>query len=139
MPQILGLRVDPISYESATRLVLNLASQGKSSYVCVTNVHMVIEAYDSTGIQAGINKADLVTPDGMPLVWTLRHMGFHHQIRVYGPTLTRQLLIAAEKQNPPFGFYGSTPNAIENLGKVIEKHLSRSECQLFIQPTISQS
>jgi UDP-N-acetyl-D-mannosaminuronic acid transferase (WecB/TagA/CpsF family) len=33
------------------------------------------------------NAAGLVTPDGMPLVWLRRLMGFGHVERVYGPDL----------------------------------------------------
>jgi N-acetylglucosaminyldiphosphoundecaprenol N-acetyl-beta-D-mannosaminyltransferase len=87
-PRILGMRVDPTSYEEATEKVLAWAAAGESRYVCVANVHMVMEAHDDPSFRALVNAADLVTPDGMPLVWMLRKLGHPHQERVYGPELT---------------------------------------------------
>ena len=56
----------------------------------------IMEAYDSPEFKAIHNEADLVTPDGMPLVWGLRLLGLKHATRVYGPDLTPALLSAAE-------------------------------------------
>ena len=36
----------------------------------------------------GLEAADLVTPDGVPLVWGLRLLGVPDASRVYGPDLT---------------------------------------------------
>ena len=114
-PQILGMRVDPTSYEEATRKVLAWAGAGESRYVCVANVHMVMEAHDDPGFKALVNAADLVTPDGMPLVWMLRRLGYPHQERVYGPELTLRVCEEAAKQGMPVGFYGGHPEALRAL------------------------
>jgi len=114
-PQILGMRVDPTSYEEATRKVLAWAGAGESRYVCVANVHMVMEAHDDPGFKALVNAADLVTPDGMPLVWMLRRLGYPHQERVYGPELTLRVCEEAARQGVPVGFYGGHPEALGAL------------------------
>ena len=36
---------------------------------------MTMETYDSRLFARIINSADLITPDGMPLVWALRTLG----------------------------------------------------------------
>ncbi|NMC86393.1 MAG: WecB/TagA/CpsF family glycosyltransferase [Anaerolineaceae bacterium] len=69
---------------------------------------MVMEAYDHADFRTAVNGADLVTPDGMPLVWTLRCKGIHGQQRVYGPTLMLEVLRAAERAGVAVGFLGST-------------------------------
>ena len=94
-PEILGVRVDPTSYEMATSQVLFWAQKQESRYVCVANVHMIMEAYDAPDFKDIVNAADLVTPDGMPLVWMLRRMGYPQQERVYGPDLTLEVIAAA--------------------------------------------
>jgi N-acetylglucosaminyldiphosphoundecaprenol N-acetyl-beta-D-mannosaminyltransferase len=114
-PRILGMRVDPTSYEEATEKVLAWAAAGESRYVCVANVHMVMEAHDDPSFRALVNAADLVTPDGMPLVWMLRKLGYPHQERVYGPELTSRVCAEAARRGVPVGFYGGHPEALEAL------------------------
>jgi len=92
MSTILGCNIGEINYESATQLILGLARKRESRYVCVANVHMVMEAYDDAAFRQIVNAADLVTPDGMPLVWVMRLQGLRQQERVYGPALTQFVL-----------------------------------------------
>ncbi|RTH96481.1 glycosyltransferase [Thermus scotoductus] len=113
--RILGMRVDLISYEEATEKVLTWAVAGESRYVCVANVHMVMEAHDDPNFRALVNAADLVTPDGMPLVWMLRKLGHPYQERVYGPELTLRVCAEAARRGVPVGFYGGHPEALEAL------------------------
>ncbi len=44
-------------------------------YICVTSVHGVMTARDDREVREILNGADIVTPDGMPLVWALRSLG----------------------------------------------------------------
>ena len=76
---ILGMRVDATSYADATARVLAWAKAGESRYICVVNVHMTMEALDVPEFREIVNAADLVTPDGMPLVWLLRRLGLRDQ------------------------------------------------------------
>src|SRR5215813_13725321 len=84
--RILGMRVDASSYERAVLAILDMAEAGGGT-TCVATVHMVMEAYDDPGFQRIVNSADLVTSDGMPLVWALRARGLGEAERVYGPDL----------------------------------------------------
>jgi N-acetylglucosaminyldiphosphoundecaprenol N-acetyl-beta-D-mannosaminyltransferase len=68
-----------------------------------------------------MNQSDLSTPDGMPLVWTLRRLGYPRQERVYGPELTMRLIDRAEQENIPVGFYGSTQETLERLLDVLNQ------------------
>ena len=112
---ILGSRVDPVSYAQATQQVVAWAQGHESHYVCAANVHMLMEAYDSPEFQQVVNGADLVTPDGMPLVWMLQCLGYPKQERVYGPDLTLKLIEAAVVQEISVGFYGGTAETLVGL------------------------
>jgi N-acetylglucosaminyldiphosphoundecaprenol N-acetyl-beta-D-mannosaminyltransferase len=113
--KILGMRVDVTSYPAAQEQIMNWARAGQSGYVCVANVHMTMEAYDQPDFRVMVNAADLVVPDGVPLVWMMRRLGFPQQERVYGPDLTLRILEAAAQEGIPVGFYGSTPQTLERL------------------------
>ena len=112
---ILGVHVNPTSYVEAARQISAWAKANESRYVCVANVHMIMEAYDAPDFKDIVNAADLVTPDGMPLVWMLRRLGYPHQERVYGPELTLRLIEAVAMQEIPVGFYGSSTETLEQL------------------------
>jgi N-acetylglucosaminyldiphosphoundecaprenol N-acetyl-beta-D-mannosaminyltransferase len=114
-PHVLGTRVDPTSYADATAQVLDWAKRHESRYVCIANVHVVMEAYDSPAFRSQVNAADLVTPDGMPLVWALRRQGHPNQSRVYGPDLMMTVLEAAEEENVPVGLLGGKPEVLDEL------------------------
>src|SRR2546427_444533 len=66
---ILGMRVHATSYDDASSRVMAWAEgEDRRRYVCVTTVHTVMEAHDDVFFKRIVNDADLVTPDGMPLV-----------------------------------------------------------------------
>jgi len=112
---ILGMQVHATTYAESTQTVCNWAEQGEARHVCVANVHMVMEAWDDPGFRAIVNAADLVTPDGMPLVWVLRRKGHALKDRVYGPTLTRWVVAEAANRGIPVGFLGGAPEVLEAL------------------------
>lgn len=112
---VLGSHIDPTSYPSAATQVRQWASAGESRYICAANVHMVMEAYDHPGFREVVNSADLVTPDGMPLVWIMRARGYKEQERVYGPVLMLKVLEMAEAESIPVGFLGGKPEVLDQL------------------------
>ena len=113
--RILGMRVDATSYEDATARILEWARRRESRYVCASSVNNVIEAYDSPEFRAAMDGADLVTPDGVPLVWALRLLGCPNATRVYGPDLMRRVCHAAAEQGISVGFYGGEPEVLAAL------------------------
>jgi len=112
---IVGMRVDATSYADATDRVINWAQAGESRYVCVASVNNVMHSRDDASYANMMNGADLVTPDGMPLVWGLRALGVPHATRVYGPSLTPLVCERAAREGIPVGFYGGTPEVLERL------------------------
>jgi len=105
-----------------------------SSYVCIANVHTLMETYDSPDFRRVVNEADLVTPDGMPLVWIMRWKGAKHQERVYGPTLMLHVLDVASKENIPVGFYGGTQEVLDALIKRMQARFERLNVAFFQSP-----
>jgi N-acetylglucosaminyldiphosphoundecaprenol N-acetyl-beta-D-mannosaminyltransferase len=113
--RILRTRVDATSYRHATGQVLDWAAAGESRYVCVATVNNLIEGCDDPGYNALMEAADLVTPDGMPLVWGLRLLGVPEASRVYGPDLTPLVCEEAARRGVPVGFYGGQDDVLDDL------------------------
>jgi N-acetylglucosaminyldiphosphoundecaprenol N-acetyl-beta-D-mannosaminyltransferase len=118
---ILGLRIDVTSYPDATEGVLAWAGRGESRYVCCGTVNNVMEARRSPDYRVVMDQADLVTSDGMPLVWMLRWLGTRSATRVYGPDLMGLLLKASEDAGIQVGFYGGTDAVLARLVTTVKQ------------------
>lgn len=124
---ILGVRIDATSYAGATERVLAWAGCGESRYVCCAAVNNIMEARRSPDYRAVMDQADLVTSDGMPLVWMLRWLGARSATRVYGPDLMSRLLKASEDAGIPVGFYGGAGAVLARLVTVAKHRYPRLE------------
>lgn len=112
---VLGVRVSAVSLESATELVFSTIAEGKKEYICVRDAHGIIRCQRDEALRAAHNRAFLVTPDGMPLVWALRHAGHKNCSRVYGPDLMLRVLESGLALGARHFLYGATPNTLERL------------------------
>lgn len=117
---VIGAPVHATSYGRATAQVIVWAREGRARCVFAANVHVVVEANDHPDFMRILRQADLVAPDGMPLVWMLRLKGYRRQERVYGPTLMLYVLEAAARAGIPVGFLGGRPEVLEALTKRVQ-------------------
>lgn len=131
MHYVLGVRVDVIDYDEVTARAIAWARSGQSRYVCAANVHTTMSAYDDAGFAQVIDAADLVTLDGMPLVWALRALEVQAS-QVRGPSLTLHLCEAAARAGIPIALYGGTPESLAALVSFFQKQFPgvRVVCQI---------
>ena len=122
---ILRIKVSVTSYADACERTRAWAEAGESRYVCVATVNNVMESYDSAEYRGVMNGADLVTPDGMPLVWGLRLLGHKDATRVYGPDLTPLVLQMAEAEGLAVGFYGGAEQTLARLQEYAARSFPR--------------
>jgi N-acetylglucosaminyldiphosphoundecaprenol N-acetyl-beta-D-mannosaminyltransferase len=102
-----GIRVDAGTRREFLDRILELAGEDRTSRVLFANVHMVARALDDPGLRETLEEADLVCPDGMPLVRLLNWSGARTQ-RCEGMAAFPLLLGLAESAGLPVAFYGST-------------------------------
>ena len=119
---IVGMRVDAGTYASTTSRIEAWAKNGESRYVCVSNVHMAMETVDSPSFKEIVNSSDIVTSDGMPLVWMLRRLGLPEAQRVYGPTLVLHVCQMAEANGLSIGLYGGTDKSLTTFTSFLKQH-----------------
>jgi len=118
---ILGVGVSAINIPMALEVIGNWIARRESHYVCVTGVHGVIESQRDEELRRIHNRAGLVTPDGMPLVWLSRLRGFHYVERVYGPDLMLALCERSVAEGWRHFFYGGAAGVPEQLATVLQK------------------
>jgi N-acetylglucosaminyldiphosphoundecaprenol N-acetyl-beta-D-mannosaminyltransferase len=112
---VLGVGVSAINVEAAVSIIGAWIAARAPRYVCVSGVHGVMESQDDPTLRTIHNRAGLVTPDGMPLVWLGRLSGHREMTRVYGP----DLMLACCAASTAFGwrhfFYGGGEGVAELL------------------------
>ncbi|MEI6429653.1 MAG: WecB/TagA/CpsF family glycosyltransferase [Pseudanabaena sp. ELA607] len=113
--KILSVGVDSTSYEAATAQILQWAQANGTHYVAIANVHVVMTAEANPFYREILAQADLVTSDGMPLVWGLRQLGAKNQQRVYGPDLMLFCCAALAQHSIPIFLYGATAETLHQL------------------------
>ncbi|MBD3393818.1 MAG: WecB/TagA/CpsF family glycosyltransferase [Chitinivibrionales bacterium] len=131
---IVGTRIDATTYEDATRRIVGWASGRRARMICAANVHVVMEAFDDPSFAKVLAGADLVTPDGVPLVWALKCLGVKHATRVYGPDLTLHVCEAAAAAGIPVALYGSTPACLADFTSFLEKRFAGIRIAAAISP-----
>jgi N-acetylglucosaminyldiphosphoundecaprenol N-acetyl-beta-D-mannosaminyltransferase len=132
--RIVGMKVHATSYGHACETICDWAGRRQSRYVCVATVNNVMEAHDASSFQDVMTGADLVTPDGMPLVWGLRLLGCKEATRVYGPDLTPLLLARAAERSIPVGFYGGAPEVLERLQTILSSRFPSLQIAYAFSP-----
>jgi len=84
-------------------------------YICVCNVHTVMECQHDEAVRCAVNGAGLATPDGMPLVWLGKWKSQVQVSRVYGPDLVLALCQLSLERGYSHYFYGGAAGVPELL------------------------
>lgn len=134
MKKIVNLNISTGSYLSFIDDILKLGKSKISSYICVANVHMCIEAYDDADFAKIVNASDLVTPDGMPLAKAVQFLYGEHQDRVAGMDLLPDLLKEAEKMGLSCYIYGGSDKMLTQSELYINAHFPSLRCGYHSPP-----
>lgn len=105
--KVLDFPITALRFDDQVQTILKWARRRESRTVYVANVHMLIEAHWNPEFATVLRNADIVTPDGMPLVWMMRKMGALSQDRVAGMDIFLALCQLTQTQNLSIFFVGS--------------------------------
>jgi N-acetylglucosaminyldiphosphoundecaprenol N-acetyl-beta-D-mannosaminyltransferase len=113
---VLGVRFAAVQISDViARIEEWIAERRRTHYICVSNVHSVVESQRDARLKETLNTSDLNVPDGMPIVWLGRSKGYNLPRRVYGPDLFQEF--CSETQAKPYRhfFYGGAPEVVKTL------------------------
>lgn len=115
---VIGFPVSVLSFDEQISTMIKWAQRGLSRTVCVANVHMLMEGHWHPEFAQVLSKSDLLTPDGMPLVWLTSLMNRQRQERAAGMDIMLALCKQAQAAGISIFLLGSTP---EMLSKIHQK------------------
>src|SRR5262249_20996460 len=113
--RIRDIDIAAIDFSHANDLIVDLATCGRGEYVAVTGGHGVVESAYNDKVRAAHQQASIVVPDGMPLVWLGRLLGFKAMERVCGPELMETVFSKQKCRELRHFFYGSDPAVVSKL------------------------
>lgn len=110
---LFGTPVSSCSVGGVARLVQDPGSSGR--VIAIGNVHSVMSARRDADLAGALGAAEVVTPDGMPLVWAMRVNGDHRAQRVTGIDVMTTAIRQGVDDGVGHFFYGSTPEVLDGL------------------------
>ena len=113
--RVVSLFPNVVSHESAIEQINELVKAKNGGYVCFSTVHMVMESHDNAEYGGRVNGADVIIPDGMPLVWMQKLQGAKDANRIRANDLMIMLCAFAEKNDLTIGFYGGQQTVIDAI------------------------
>ncbi|MEY8199073.1 MAG: WecB/TagA/CpsF family glycosyltransferase [Colwellia sp.] len=114
---IIKMKVQITTLAKALARIDTLIKNNLGAYVCVSNVHMCMEVYDSSDFSKIVNGADLIIPDGKPLSWAQKLLGHSDAEQVRGQDIMNALCASSGDKTFNIGFYGGSSETLLNTVK----------------------
>lgn len=110
---ILGAYVDIVNAEQSIQRIKQLIQTRIPAHIITLNAEIVYQAQENSELLSIINEADLVTPDGIGIVWAGQKLGYPLRERVTGIDLLYLLCAEADHEGWKIYLLGAAPGVAE--------------------------
>lgn len=118
---ILGVNIAAIDMEWLLDYLNDNIHALSGDYICVSNVHTTVTAYEDQEYCKVQNGGIMAIPDGGPLSSVGQKRGFKNMKRTTGPSLMGEIFKISAAEGYRHYFYGSTDETLEKLYSVLEE------------------
>lgn len=118
---ILGVSVAAINMEWLLNFTKKYVKILSGDYICVSNVHTTVTAYEDPSYREVQNGGILAIPDGGPLSTIGRKRGAKHMRRTTGPNYMGEIFNISKQYGYRHFFYGSTQETLDKMREVLER------------------
>ncbi len=119
---ILGVNILVTDMERTVRFVEENIKKLSGEYVCVSNGHTTVTAFEDESYRTVQNSAVMALPDGEPLSIVSRQRGFKDARRVTGPDFMEQMFHRGQEGNGlRHFFYGGSQDTLNTLESVLKE------------------
>ncbi|MBX6353979.1 MAG: WecB/TagA/CpsF family glycosyltransferase [Thermoflavifilum sp.] len=112
---VLGVPFDRLTRRQAVERILHWIDQRQHRMVITAGPEFVMQVQQAPELQRLARLADLVTPDGIGIVWAARRLGKPVPERVTGVELVPEILATAAERGQPLKVYmlGAKPEVLD--------------------------
>ena len=103
---VLDIEIHTTCINQTIQTIFKWIVNKEQHYVCVRDVHGIVRCQYDPVLRQIHQQSGLTVPDGMPLVWIGKLMGYHQMGRVYGPDLMMLLCQASVAKGVTHCLYG---------------------------------
>jgi N-acetylglucosaminyldiphosphoundecaprenol N-acetyl-beta-D-mannosaminyltransferase len=116
----LGVPLDILSVEEVRDIAVRAVLTRKGILHCSLNALKVVEARRDSGIRRLLDRFDLITPDGMSVIWGMRLLGQGKASQVAGVDVMARLLREGAARQWRFFLLGARPEVAARLQPCVE-------------------
>ncbi|HCT90490.1 MAG TPA: glycosyltransferase, partial [Lachnospiraceae bacterium] len=109
----MGVNIAAIDMEWLLKFTNDWIKDLSGDYMCVSNVHTVVMAYEDESYCKIQNGGIMAIPDGGPLSALGKKRGYKDMARITGPSFMEEVLKLSEQKGYRHYFYGSTGETLE--------------------------
>ena len=118
---ILGAKISMLGIDESVDLIMNMMEETKNHAVFTPNSEIVMNAYKNPEFLRLINSADLLTADGIGLVYASKILGKPIPERAAGFDIAMSLVEEMAKKGKSLFLFGSKPGTAERAAEILEK------------------
>jgi N-acetylglucosaminyldiphosphoundecaprenol N-acetyl-beta-D-mannosaminyltransferase len=117
---VLGVPISVLTMEEAIAAIDDTIFTNDQKYVCTIDVHALVESRRQPDVRDIYQAAGIAAPDGMPLVWLLRHSGHHAADRICGPDLMPAVFRKSQQRGYRHFLYGASEETLLSLKQQLD-------------------
>lgn len=119
--ELLGIYIDNLTMTETIREIENLVENEKPSIIFTPNVHRIISAQKNNKIKEIYSYADLLIPDGMPLIWASQILKKPFKEKVSGSDLFPLFCEYAAKKGYKIFLLGAKTGVAEKSKEILTR------------------
>jgi N-acetylglucosaminyldiphosphoundecaprenol N-acetyl-beta-D-mannosaminyltransferase len=132
---IAGVAIDGLDFDDALDAIAARAESGPPAYVVTPNAHHVVLLQSDALLRAIYDRAFLIVPDGVPLLWAAKVLGERLNGRVNGTDLFERLCARAAERGLRVFLLGGRPGAADAAAAVLRaRHPALNICGTACPP-----
>ncbi len=118
---ILGSGINNVNMNEAVNKIEKFIADGSPHHIITANAEIIYTADQEKKLQKIINAADMVTPDGIGVIWAAKEQGEPLKERVAGIDLMEKLAETAARKGWRLFLYGAAPGIADEAAEKLKK------------------
>ncbi|MFZ5918247.1 MAG: WecB/TagA/CpsF family glycosyltransferase [Chloroflexota bacterium] len=138
---ILGVPIDDLTMPQAMdrigAFITAARRDGRLRQIATVNADFVVKSFQDPELLDILQHADMLTADGMPLVWGARLLGVPLEGRVTGADMVPALAQRAAQEGWSLYFLGAAPGVAARAGEILQERYPGLEIAGVYSPPLS--
>jgi N-acetylglucosaminyldiphosphoundecaprenol N-acetyl-beta-D-mannosaminyltransferase len=119
--RLAGVDIDPVTQDQAIEHIIHSLASGRGGWAITSNLDQLRLCHDQPHLREMYQRAELVLPDGMPLLWAAQVQGTPLPERVAGSELIFTLTAAAARADRSVYLLGGNPCSADNAAAELQR------------------